>query len=235
VGPQTRASAAAALSCLCPDDPAALSILDATLVGEERWSRSAALRALAEFARPEASAALVPRLTAVLRDHAWIESQEEAVARALGRIGVAALGPVLALLRAGDLPVHYGVVASLGYIGPAAREAVPLLLDVLARKDQYELLVPPPGHSGLYFPRRTANRAIAALRRIVGPEDREAVTALVTALRWEDDWVRQAAAEGLGQIGPAGREALPALRIALEDRVQAVREAAGCAIRQIER
>jgi HEAT repeat protein len=53
----------------------------------------------------------------------------------------------------------------------------------------------------------------------VGPAAKEAVPALIAALKGMDDGVRESAASALGRIGPAAREAIPALEAAARDGV----------------
>ena len=64
--------------------------------------------------------------------------------------------------------------------------------------------------------------AVKALARI-GPEAKEAVPALIAALKDKDDGVRSFAAEALGRIG---KEAVPALIVALKDQNAGVRNSA---------
>lgn len=105
---------------------------------------------------------------------------------------------------------------ALEAIGPKARRALPALAKTFSRK-KFDI-------------KYVAIRAIAA---IGGPD---APRLLVIALKDEDDFVRQLAAEALGEMGNAAAPALEALkRIAEADPISYVRKAAKEAIDRIER
>jgi HEAT repeat protein len=139
---------------------------------------------------------LVPALLKALDvDDAEVRSS---VAKALLRIDSdtgARLGvPVLARLAADkDYEYRKYVIEDLGEIGPAARAAVPALIDILKAKEKY---------------RRVAAGALGA----IGPDARSAVPALIEALDSDKAGVVSAAVEALGRIGPDAKAALPALR-----------------------
>jgi HEAT repeat protein len=117
---------------------------------------------------------------------------------------------------------------SLGELGAAAKVAVPALAIALADKNL----------SVRYF----SGRALTKL----GPDAREAVPALIAALRtfpggspelegperYFPD-VRSVAAEALGAIGPMAKAAIPALKVATTDANWGVKAAAEQAIEKI--
>ncbi len=59
----------------------------------------------------------------------------------------------------------------------------------------------------------------------IGPAAKEAVPALIAALKDEDKDVRVYAASALGHIGPAAKEAVPALEAAARDGVRGAESA----------
>jgi HEAT repeat protein len=70
--------------------------------------------------------------------------------------------------------------------------------------------------------------------RGIGPAAREAVPALITALKYPDARVRSSAAYAFRGIGPAAKEAVPALIEALMDPVAGVRRSIKEALAKIE-
>jgi HEAT repeat protein len=102
----------------------------------------------------------------------------------------------------------------LGYLGAAARGAVPRLTRLLEHQNAYV--------------RRDAAWALWAIART------EAVIPVLAALLKEDARsVAEPAAEALGEIGPAAARALPALEAALSHEQPPVRQAASLAISKI--
>jgi HEAT repeat protein len=109
------------------------------------------------------------------------------------------------------------LVAIVGGIGPAAKAAIPCLLDALRHEDD-----------GV---REEAAWALAQ----IGQQPKEVIPALRRALRDKDKRVRRRAANALGAFGLAAKSALPDLREAEKDPEWAVRLAAAVAIISIER
>ena len=58
---------------------------------------------------------------------------------------------------------------------------------------------------------------------LIGPEAKDAVSALIRALRDKNGWVRASAASALGYIGEGAKEAVPALIPLLQDEDATVR------------
>ena len=100
--------------------------------------------------------------------------------------------PLIGALKHDDWSVRKSATLALGELGPAARDAVPTLFDLL-RSD---------------LDRESAR---AALREIdtAGPE---ALPALIRAIEMEDPRMRYYAVFFLQKLGPDAKEALPALR-----------------------
>jgi HEAT repeat protein len=102
----------------------------------------------------------------------------------------------------------------LSRLGPAARSAVPSLIEALSKD------------------RPVRQNAALALGQI-GPDAREAVPALGEALS-DSEWaVRRQAALALGQIGPEARKVIPGLQKVSRDPDPLVRQAAQKALKQI--
>ncbi len=146
-----------------------------------------------------AAASAVPALARALR------AGSPHAARALGRIGPAAVGPVLEALEAAEHDPALLEVAAVaaGLLGAPAAAAWPAVVRGLEREEY-------PGRP----PHMTAplrRRCAAALGRLGGGAA-PAVPALVAQLG--GGWVREAAIEALGALGSA---ALPALVTALAE------------------
>jgi HEAT repeat protein len=196
---------------------AALPALAAGVRDPNVQNRRAAVDAL-EMMGDEAAPA-VPALVGALGDPdifvRW------AAARTLGkmtRLDVPAIMPaMLVVLRDPDLDVRLAAAEALRRFGPAARDAVPILLQSVGHGEVSQQLA-----------------AIRALASIGQPGD-AALPVLTQALAYPDPRVRQASARLLGDLGPAAWPAEPALRQALADRDPEVQRAAGDALLEITR
>src|SRR5262249_31493472 len=133
-------------------------------------------------------------------------------AAALSNLGTYAVPHLIAALKVPDSRVQDEAARALGYMGAEAREAVPALAEML-KAPRFEHLL----------------QASIALLRI----GRDAVPALICALKDQDGHVRDSAVWILGRIGPEAEEALPALAEALGDRHWFVSHHAEQAIRWI--
>jgi HEAT repeat protein len=117
------------------------------------------------------------------------------------------------------------VALSLARAGPAAKSAVPTLLERL--KDPQGL----PERDRVH----TRKTLVFALGRI-GPDAKEAVPVLLAILREPDveDDLRLAVVDALRRIGPAAREAIPALKALSRDPSSQMRRAASEALEKLE-
>ena len=68
---------------------------------------------------------------------------------------------------------------------------------------------------------------------MIGSGAKDAVPALMQALKDQDEWVRGNAARALGWIGSGAKDAVPALIQALQDQDAQVRFAAAYALGQV--
>ena len=71
----------------------------------------------------------------------------------------------------------------------------------------------------------TVSFTVAEMLGEIGPVAKDAVPALIIALKDKDKQVRGNAAVALGKVGPSAKDAVPALTVALKDKDVEVREA----------
>ena len=192
--PQLRASAASALALIgAPAREAVPALLEA--FGDSSLDvRKASAGALGAIG-PEAQSA-IPALAAAMREVAsnGADIDPTGSGQALGKIGAAAIPVLQEALRDPDDRVRSCAAWAFNTMGPAAREAVPLLVEKLAE--------------GKYV-REGASSALAS----IGPA---AVPALLKALEHEKPTVREGVAEALGAMGAKAREAVPSMAAVLE-------------------
>lgn len=146
-------------------------------------------------------------------------------------------------------PVRESACRVLGDLGPVAKAAAPVLIDLL--NDQEPVI------------RRRAARALGQLGAVttnvipalisaltnsdwytdeyallalgnIGPGATNAIPVLVEELRHRHPDVRAFAANALGNMGPAAQSSIPALVIAVQDQHSGVRQAARSALRKID-
>ncbi len=205
-----RETAAKALGYLGPAaEPAVPALID--VLGDHRsFIRETAAQSLG-YVGPRAKQAVLP-LARALRD----QHLGPVAARALSRIGVAAVPALIEALDDENARVRKNAALALGQIGPLASASIPKLIDAL--HDDAWLL---PGS------------AAWALGHI-GSRAEAAVPALTEALGDESAILRMAAAEALGRIGSAARPAVPALELLVADRDVAVSSAAREALERIQ-
>ena len=119
------------------------------------------------------------------------------VAKALGRLGMAAVPALIEVLKEKDTHVQAAAAMALKQIGPDAKPAVSALVQVIKQYKEVE---------------NPKLQAIAALGRI-GPGAKDAVPALIDATKEKPPTsaARLAAVTALGQIGPEAKAAVPGL------------------------
>jgi HEAT repeat protein len=165
------------------------------LKDEDKGVRLAAAEAMTLVLSPLAAADL-PVVLEELLGHKDVEAREHGV-RALGqlRAEAAKVLPVLSELckPATAKRLRLAALASLAQLGPAAKPALPVLVEALKDSDA-EL-------------RQAASLALAKL----GPAARPALAALAEALKDSDRSIRQNAVISLGKIGPEAKDTAPAL------------------------
>jgi HEAT repeat protein len=179
-----------------------------------------------------------------------LESDEEAVrcdaARVLsmyGREAKAAVPALAAAVKDNKAAVRLAAIRALTCVGAEAGQAMPALLDALQSKHydtqvaafQAVLQIGHKDFPGLLKSLREINDkgewAVYLLPQF-GAAAREAVPALVDALKDVDPTIRQGAAVALGQLGPDAAPAIPALVPLLKDPSPAVRL---CVVRVLQR
>jgi HEAT repeat protein len=193
--------------------PAALSALAAALKDANSHVRAVAATALASIgpAGPEA----IPALQELLATPDCLPAL-----RALAQYGpdaAPAIGKIVPLLRhEGDSEIRWNAARTLAKIGPAAKEAAPMLVE--AMKDPDPLV------------REHAAEALGC----IGPEAKETIQDLVKVLKDPDARVRRDAVRSLGQMGAAAKSAVESIRPLLQDKEERVRKAARASLQQIE-
>lgn len=129
-----------------------------------------------------------------------------------GADGAPAVKELDAILRTErDMTIRWFVAAAVNGIGPAARDAVPALIELLKSRD---VAVLPPDESredDVDNPPVPLRLAAAVALGGVGPPARAAVPDLVRSLADQDPTVRAEAAWALGEIGAEAVTSIPAL------------------------
>lgn len=190
------------------------------------------------------AASAVPQLIAVLKD-----SREGVVAAlALGQIGEPAVEPLVVLLREGPEADRALPLFALSWIGPNAKEAVPVVRELLKNKQPGQVLAAAYTLARISPPDRPA--ALERLREMIKvpqadsalvfliwlrPESPDfVVTELMSQLRSQScmfgEFSRFLGAYGLAELGPAPKTAVPALREALSDKEPLIRALAAYAL-----
>jgi hypothetical protein len=184
--PSGNAQAAAALGKIGPDAMEAIPILVTTLANPNGDVRKAAEDGLAkinpDWAKLEATKGAVPALVVTLRDPDSYKRQ--LAAEVIGRIGFNAREAILSLVLAlDDTPnVQQAVELALGKIGPATKDAVPRLVELLKH------------------PTVSVREWSAWALGQIGSNARDAIPALSATLKDEIPRVREAAAQALSDI-----------------------------------
>lgn len=206
---------------------------------DQRLQAAVELLRLGKHAAPA-----VPQLIAVLKD-----SREGNVATvALGRIGEPAVKPLVVLLREGPEADRALPLWALSCIGPNAKEAGPVVRELLKSKDPKQVLPAAYTLARISPPDRPA--ALETLREMIKVPQADSalvfiiwlhpkspdfvVTELMSQLRSQScmfgELSRFLGAYGLAELGPAPKAAVPALREALSDKEPLIRALAAYAL-----
>jgi len=140
-----------------------------------------------------------------------------AAAKALGKIGPAAIPALTELLTDKDEGVRMVAATLMGKIGPDAMKAVPALTQLLKDNNKWVQM----------------NAALALGE--IGHEAKTAIPALMELLQEKNETVRQAATWALRKIGPEAKPAVPAPTELLQDKDERVRVAASQALDEIDK
>jgi HEAT repeat protein len=192
--PDLRRTAARELGKMGAEAKPAVDALAKALKDDDTFVRRFAALALGEIGADAKGA--VPALAAALRDRE--KRVVEAAATALGSMGSEGVKPLAALVKdpSKEPALRARAAESLGKIGPAAKSAVPVLVEVLQNKskDKKKKNMPVDGSLRL--------EVVQALGSI-GPEAKEAQPVLeeIAANRRERDRVfKRAVTEALRKI-----------------------------------
>lgn len=175
-------------------------------------ARRHAAQALGVMGPPAAEA--VPALIEVLNDENFTTRGYAELA--LGRMGSAAVLPLIDALHHQSYRVRRGAVRALAEVGSEAGPAIPHLIEAMASED--------------WLIRAHAAYALGRAR----PMTEGVVPALIALLKNDVDYrVRNYSANALAEIGPVNEEIAPALQQALKDKSPDVREVARYALDKI--
>ncbi|MGA2066615.1 MAG: HEAT repeat domain-containing protein [Thermoguttaceae bacterium] len=233
-----RSRAAEAVSHLGPASRAALPDLEPLLKDGQPYVRIAAARALWRIDR-RARQALPVLLEAIKGYDDLVVGDAIDGLAAMGEAAAPAEAELRGVLKNSHSELLRKAAArALGGVGPAAREAIPDLLDLLQSRDQDCRLT---ALSALAKVGAADPRALAALAKMLadpslGPSAGEelgragGVATLVAASRSADSAVKANAVLGLAAVGPDAAPALPALFTALRDDSSKTRKNALAAI-----
>ncbi len=210
---RVRLAALETMQKACPGAEIAIPTLMALLRDNNGRIRSLAAKALGQIG-PAAHVA-IPALAKLFREReeipgvcVWWDA-----AKAVGRIGRAAIPALTESLKDDDDQVRLAAVRAVGSMNPDAKLAmVPALTTMLKDKDQ-----------------QVAMDAAWTLGEIGPP----AIPALTQLLKDKDSRIRWNGAVALAEIGPKAKAALPALTELLKDNDSDLREAAAKAIERI--
>jgi HEAT repeat protein len=228
-----------------PDAAKAVPDLVNLLKGSDPNLRRSVVQTLGQIGPPSREA--VPTLVELLEQRDYALRQYLLVAlRAIGGADPKALVPALQKVVQQEQNYLRGqAIDLLGEQGPAAGDAVGLLLEEL-RRPQWGFQMQAAAALSRIAPERARQEGVPLVRKWVqlpntqllaagavlrmDPQNKEALGVLQAALKNVQDYQRQQAADILAGLGPAAREALPALREAMRDRVPAVRVPAAAAV-----
>jgi HEAT repeat protein len=205
------------------------------------------------------AAPAVPALTARVADaDFWVRVLACDALSGVGAKAVAAVDALIVAAHAEDRFLRRRAILALGKIGPPAKAAWPVLLEIekgdsqedvvqAARTALHQIDLDAMAQDGLdQAPPEIRElvgklsgsdpfEAVAAAKALAtqGADAHWAVASLAQALRNKNKWVREAAATALGKLGSNSRPVLPALQQAAEDADSDVQQAAEKAVEAI--
>lgn len=213
-----RRNAVWALGKLGPLARPALADLCQSLKDQDPRTASGAAQALGNMGADGADG--VPALAEAMRGTNIVLCR--LASKALSQIGLPALATLIAHLQHADPFVRGESALAIGWMGSAARSAVPFLAKVMRGSDAALNLTPVPNHTPTAIPIPTESDALTP-PQMNGPEGTSAEMSC-----------RVYAAQALGRIGPPATAALGELRDAARNAPEPLRQAAQQAIRQIQ-
>ena len=246
----TRNYAVIALERLGPKAKKAVPALIESLKGPDIVLRRCSAAALARAGEPEVRAALPALLEAMTDDDWWVRTRAAEALSFFGASARPAVPEMVRLLHGLNPEMRRLTATTLGELRTNAAVAAPALL---AAADDEEKMVRDAAR--LSLPRLmpglepTASaasdltsgdpphrfQAAFALSGVLAATltETEAVSALRSALKDDDDAVREMAAASLGHLGPAASPATQELIAALDDVATAVSQAAAFALGRV--
>jgi HEAT repeat protein len=197
------------------------------------YVREAAARVLGDIG-PEAEAA-VPILQEQLKVRDYHGKVQSATANALAKIGAAAVPALIEVLKDKDASARLAAASALGKLGPAAKDAAPVLTQALKENNlpahvvaQVLRKIGQPAATEALKGSDAATRALAAAALgKPGPDD---IAPLIGLLRHNEEEVRKQALDGLSLGGSA---AVGPLIETLKDKEVIVRRQAVSALSRI--
>jgi HEAT repeat protein len=250
-------TAAGQLACLAPVAREAIPDLINALNTDDMEFRSHVILALGTVGRGDAGA--VSTLVRILRDRQYPQTAMIAGVSlgGMGAGGQAALPALIEGLKTADQldpavseRFRYMMILSMGRMGPAAKDAVPCLLEVLRNKEldgqsrkeaAYTLgRIGPAAKAALpdligfvwTFEDGAINQAVTWALASIGAD---AVPALLDALKAREPDVRMRALHVLGRMGPRAKDALPQVRQATHDLDKSVAREAALTVKLIQK
>ena len=167
------------------------------------------------------------KIISALIGHLGDKESEVAVGASfgLGQIGVPAVPPLVKILRNGKPGEQTQAAWAVAKIGAAAKDAVPALIPLLAKKEDEDLGWAVAAALGAIgegvreaFPALVdlgksgkGEAKAAALSALAKVDPAKAVPVLIEALKDRDPNARYSAVRTLGDLGPVAKDALPAL------------------------
>jgi HEAT repeat protein len=216
-----RRHAVWALGKLGPQAKTALAALCRGLKDEDPRTASGSAQALGNMGEDGFEA--IPALTEAMRGTNIVLCR--LAAKALSQIGIPAVPALVAHLQHTDPFVRGEAALAVGWIGPAAKQAVPYLVQLVRGKDARSLRDTPPPAGALA--KASVNPAHT--------EPGESPTPIAAPVETSspDDTSRVYAAQALGRIGPAAIAAVAELEWAARCGSESLRQAATAALNQI--